>query len=292
MRVSSEDRPKRPCGPRQRGVVFLILQLAWAVVASGPAVALAQGKQSASAAAAVEKDEYAAEVEAAVSAFNQSDFARARSHFARAHELRPSARTWRGLGNTAFELKDFEEAIRELTLALEDKRAELPGELRSETEQTLRVARRKLLEQNAPPPRVTAAAPALEPVAADDGADIMSGQRIAALGLAGAGLASVAVGVGFGLRSLAKGDDRDRLCPDPSGGCSPAAVRAADAALTAGNIATVAFVVGGVAVAGGVVLWLTGAPERRTGRAALRPGSSTSLALSPGFGTLQLRGTF
>src|ERR1700759_5525895 len=85
-----------------------------------------------------DNDEYARSIRSAVEAYNRDDFATARKFFARAHELRPSARTWRGMGTTAFELRQFEDAVRELTFALEDQRSALTPELRSETELTLR----------------------------------------------------------------------------------------------------------------------------------------------------------
>lgn len=251
-----------------------------------------------------DQDEYSREVEAAVAAYNQDDFPSARRHFARAHDLRPSARTWRGLGTTAFELKDYDEAVRELTFALEDKRAELPPPLREETEQTLGTARKKLAEREADArAEVTVEAPAaaVAAVAAQpEGTGVMSGQRIAALALGGMGVVGVAVGAGFGAHSLSKGAERDRLCPDPTPGCSSQAVRAADSALTSGTIATVAFVVGGVAIAGGVALWLTGAPSSRERQSAalherkllVQSASRMSLAATVGPGTLLLHGTF
>jgi hypothetical protein len=112
-----------------------------------------------------------------------------------------------------------------------------------------------------------------------------SGQRIAALTLAGAGFVSLAVGIGFGVHSLNQAKQRDRLCPMPTqgDGCPAGpAVRAADTAILAGNIATAAWVVGGVALAGGVVLWVTGAPQEHA------PAAS----LSVGPGSLRLSGVF
>jgi tetratricopeptide (TPR) repeat protein len=230
------------------------------------------------------RDVFSKEVSAAVDAYNHDDFALAREHFARAHELRPSARTWRGLGTTAFELKLYEDAVRELTFALEDARNPLSPSLREETALTLRVARRHLeedREREADRPREAAeaapdreaAAPAQPPqpqpqpaqaaTAADD-ANSLPSLRVGAIVMASAGLIAVAVGVGFGLESISKGQERDGLCPAAQRlACSTAARRAADDAVSAGDLSTIAWVAGGVLVAGGVVLWLAGgsAPE-------------------------------
>jgi tetratricopeptide (TPR) repeat protein len=237
-------------------------------------VAHAQARDAHSARAAHERTPaaYARAVEAAVDAYNRDDFVTARHYFARAHELRPSARTWRGLGTTAFELKFFEDAVRELTFALEDRRSALTNDMRTDTELTLRVAQRRLAERREPSAAreqaalsgksATAVAAALprarEPDVASAG---LGGQRIVALALAGSALVSVGVGVVFGLRSIAKGRERDRSCPDAHAACaSTSAIHAAQDALTAGDISTAAWLVGAAALGGGITLWLTGAP--------------------------------
>jgi tetratricopeptide (TPR) repeat protein len=215
---------------------------------------------------------YTRAVEAAVDAYNRDDFATARHYFARAHELRPSARTWRGLGTTAFELKFFEDAVHELTFALEDRRSALTNDMRTDTELTLRVAQRRLAERREPGAAReqaelsgrsgTAVAPvAVAPPEHAATSAGLGGQRIAALALAGSALVSVGVGVVFGLRSIAKGRERDRSCPDVHAPCaSLSAIHAADDALTAGNVSTAAWLVAAATLGGGITLWLTGAP--------------------------------
>ncbi len=85
-------------------------------------------------------------------------------------------------------------------------------------------------------------------------------QRWAGVGVAGAGVVALGVGAFFGARAASTwGDVQDRCpsnrCADASG---PSDV---DSARTAGNVST-AFVIGGAAlVAGGAVLWFTGAPK-------------------------------
>ena len=288
-------------GSAQRWRVRCTGLWAWAVVAclllDAPltaAQASPAGKPAPTRPAQVSLDEYGRAVEAAVAAYNRDDYATARRYFARAHELRPSARTWRGLGTTAFELKSYEDAVRELTFALEDTRSALPDHLRAETELTLRVARRRLAEGDAPAapqPRVASASEAQAPAAPagavvaseDANAGGLDGQRVAAIFAAGVGAVALGVGVGFGLHSLAQGRERDRLCPtaDQALGCSLEAKRAADAAITAGNLSTVGWVVGGLGLGSAVVLWLTASERAQRG---------ASVSIGPG--NLQVSGRF
>jgi hypothetical protein len=293
---------RRVRGLKQRSVCVGLIVLMGSVGRVGAQAVTEDTRRPAAPESVSGTDAYAQVVQAAVEAYNHDDFATARRYFARAHELRPSARTWRGLGTTAFELKDYEDAVRELTFALEDERSALPTPLRAETERTLRVARRTLAERAQPEAagrsedkpakeqsraekrEVAAPVQALnpQPTAAAASSSGIGGQRVAALIVASAGLAGVGVGIAFGVRSISKGDERDRLCPDKSMGCSGAAVRAADAALAAGDISTVAWVAGAVAIAGGAALWLTGAPSERA--------TTTRLAIGPG--GVSLSGTF
>ena len=237
-----------------------------------------------------DNDEYTRSIRSAVEAYNRDDFASARKFFSRAHELRPSARTWRGMGTTAFELRQFDDAVRELTFALEDQRSPLTPELRSETELTLRVAQRRSKENEeragkpaAPTPSAAAAATveapqpsAAETTAPTDAADEgLDGQRIAALVAGGLGLAGVGVGIAFGVVSINKGKQRDQLCSSHID-CSPQAVDAANAAISAGNISTIGFVAGGALLAGGLVLWLTGGSSEQqqpTAAVSFGPGA-------------------
>ena len=98
-------------------------------------------------------------------------------------------------------------------------------------------------------------------------------ERTIALGVGGAGVVGIGIGSFFGLRSIAKHSDYEKLC---SGGvCEPPAGPIHDDAVAAGNASTVAFLVGGALVAGGVVLWFV-APQ------ASSPVSRIRLAPSVG----------
>lgn len=85
---------------------------------------------------------YRATIDEAVREFGAGRFEEARALFKRAHELSPNARTLRGLGMTAFELRAYVQAIRELQAALDDKRKPLEGDLRSRVEALLAKSRK------------------------------------------------------------------------------------------------------------------------------------------------------
>ncbi len=61
----------------------------------------------------------------AVAEYQAGRWAEARALFLCAHTLRPSARTFRTLGMTAFELREYPDAVRELSAALSDARSPL-----------------------------------------------------------------------------------------------------------------------------------------------------------------------
>ena len=71
-----------------------------------------------------------------------------------------------------------------------------------------------------------------------------------------AGLVGLGVGVGFGIRALAKKSAFDEQCPNaPS--CSQVGLTLRDEGITAGTVSTIGFIAGGVLAASGVVLVLT-----------------------------------
>jgi hypothetical protein len=77
-------------------------------------------------------DAYPQVVQRAVSEFDAGHWDEARALFRRAHELSPNARTWRGLAITAFELRRYVDAARELEAALQDTRKPLTEPQRQE----------------------------------------------------------------------------------------------------------------------------------------------------------------
>jgi len=90
----------------------------------------------------------------------------------------------------------------------------------------------------------------------------------------------IGVGAGFGLAAMSRHDDAQKVCPHAC--ADQHGVDLWNSAHTAGTISTVAFIAGGVALAGGAVLWLTGRNE--TG------APPTQVTLGPG--TLGLRGSW
>jgi hypothetical protein len=75
---------------------------------------------------------YREAIDAAVAEFADGHHAEARALFRRAHELLPNARTLRGIGMCAFELRDYAEAVRMLGAALDDPRRPLTDEQRAQ----------------------------------------------------------------------------------------------------------------------------------------------------------------
>jgi hypothetical protein len=68
-------------------------------------------------------------------------FEEARSLFQRAHDITPNARTFRGIGMTSFELRDYVAAVRNLSAALKDSRKPLSAEQRKNAEDLLERSR-------------------------------------------------------------------------------------------------------------------------------------------------------
>jgi tetratricopeptide (TPR) repeat protein len=87
--------------------------------------------------AQTETPEYQALIDRAVTEYEAHNFAEARALFTDAHAVNPNARTLRGLGMVAFELKDYPESITRLDAALASRVKPLDGDLRKQTEELL-----------------------------------------------------------------------------------------------------------------------------------------------------------
>lgn len=81
-------------------------------------------------------------VRAGLAEYERGHWAEARVQFQRAHELLPSARTLRALGNVDFELRNYGDSVKHLQQALDALIKPLDGKLRVEAEKLL--ARAKL----------------------------------------------------------------------------------------------------------------------------------------------------
>jgi hypothetical protein len=85
---------------------------------------------------------YRATVREALSEYHAKNFPESRALFSEAHRLFPNARTLRGLGMVAFELRSYRESIDYLQQALDSQVKPLDGNLRAETERLLTRAER------------------------------------------------------------------------------------------------------------------------------------------------------
>ncbi|HEX5658856.1 MAG TPA: hypothetical protein VFX59_16795 [Polyangiales bacterium] len=107
------------------------------MAAFGPAAASAQSKPVANDAT----PEYRALIDEAVREYEARHFEEARSLFARAVALQPSARGYRGLGMSEFELRNYLDSADNLERSLSSQIRPIEGELRAETERLLTRAR-------------------------------------------------------------------------------------------------------------------------------------------------------
>ncbi len=87
--------------------------------------AAAQGTRAHAAPSEEADSSYEALIREALTEFNARNYAEALALFERAHAVKPSARTLRGLGITAFELKRYVQALHDLGAALVDPRLPL-----------------------------------------------------------------------------------------------------------------------------------------------------------------------
>jgi hypothetical protein len=107
-------------------------------------------------------------------------------------------------------------------------------------------------------------------------------QKILAIVAGGVGVVGVGLGSGFGIVAMSKKSDAQSACPNQ---CATAdGVSKWSDAKSAGTVSTVAFIVGGVALAGGAALWFTAKPESG--------GAYTGAAIGVGPGSLQLKATW
>jgi hypothetical protein len=85
---------------------------------------------------------YRAVLAEALQEFDAGNWEEAKALMAQAHELRPSARTFRAMGLCSYELRDYVSAIRELRQSLADPRRPLTPKQRTEIEEILGRAER------------------------------------------------------------------------------------------------------------------------------------------------------
>jgi hypothetical protein len=105
-------------------------------------------------------------------------------------------------------------------------------------------------------------------------------QKVLAIVAGGIGVVGIGLGSAFGLMTISKKNDARSVCPNLCMN-QDGVNRWSDAGST-GNISTIAFIVGGVGLAGGAVLWFT-APSL---------GGSAGAQVGFGPGALQVKGTW
>jgi hypothetical protein len=128
-----------------------------------------------------------------------------------------------------------------------------------------------------PPPPLPAPAPSVENREKAGAPD----RRLIGGVVGGAGLIGVGVGAVFGVLAASRWSDAQSLCPSPAR-CPSTAEQKVNEARSDGNVATVAFVAGGLAVATGAVLWLTAPRGTRVGLIA-PPGAWAGVGLAGSF---------
>jgi hypothetical protein len=86
---------------------------------------------------AAEDPAYRTAIKEGLAEYDAHHFEEARSLFRRAHEISPNARTFRSIGMTSFELRDYVSAVRNLSAALLDQRKPLSTEQREHSQALL-----------------------------------------------------------------------------------------------------------------------------------------------------------
>ena len=98
-----------------------------------------------------------------------------------------------------------------------------------------------------------------------------SGQKTAALAVGGASVIGGLLGTIFGVKAIGKKSDADAACqPNAPNQCNAAGVALRHEEKSAGTISTISFIAGGVALAGGVVLFVTAPSGSAKKREAMR----------------------
>ncbi|HEY3595706.1 MAG TPA: hypothetical protein VGL13_17590 [Polyangiaceae bacterium] len=122
-------------------------------------------------------------------------------------------------------------------------------------------------------PAVMATVPAPRSAASDEEPSRSAATKVFAILTAGVGVAGVAVGTVFGFQARSKRDEASVACPNVC--ANSQGVDQWHDAKTAGNISTIGFIVGGVGLATGAIIWIAGKPEQTSAPSAqvgLLPG--------------------
>lgn len=142
-----------------------------------------------------------------------------------------------------------------------------------------------------PPPT---APPAPEPKDAPPPSSGSSGPGVLVITLGAVGVVGLAVGTTFGLMASSKYDESKNHCrASDENLCDTQGVDLRDKAFTFGNVATVGFIVGGVALASAATLWIVNSgSESSAPHATLVRSLRAGVRGGPERGTLVLEGRF
>ena len=130
------------------------------------------------------------------------------------------------------------------------------------------------------PAIVAPAAAEAPPETASTSSSGLGTQRVLALVAGGIGVVGVGVGTVFGLQAKADHDEAEKYC-DGARCTDPRGVTAGNDAHAAGNVSTIAMIIGAVGIAGGVTLWFTAPRE-----------NAMSARVELGLGRVEVGGTF
>jgi tetratricopeptide (TPR) repeat protein len=184
--------------------------------------------------------------------------------------MRNIGRCYQNLGEPDKAIASFREYLRQASDLSADQRATIDAYIREMEE-----VKRSRAAPNAAPPAARPLPPDAPPAVATEtgAATVPDGgglRRGVAGGVAAIGLVGLGVGTWFGLDARSQWNSATAMCPQPEvTGCGDAARRLGRDADSAALGATILIPAGAVAVAAGVILWLT-SPERPKQRASAR----------------------
>ncbi len=143
-----------------------------------------------------------------------------------------------------------------------------------------------------PPPVTPVATEPPKPKPEEPAASSRSSRKTLAYAVGGVGVVGLGVGTVFGLMaSSKKSESNDMGHCDANSVCDPIGKTARNAALTDASVSTVAFIVGGLAVAAGVVLYVT-APTDAKAENKTVGHIEAGVQAGPGSGMFTLKGTW
>jgi hypothetical protein len=141
--------------------------------------------------------------------------------------------------------------------------------------------RREAIQFGTPIVRPAPGPPVMGAPAAPPPNEKLGTQKVVALTAAGVGVIGLGVGTALGILAISKKSDAQTACPESQCTTQDGVNKWSQAGST-GNISTIGFIVGGVALAGAAVLWFT-APSSNG-------AASTQVGVGPG--SIQLKGTW